>query len=89
MTPFDIAMSMGGSESFYIVMDTQRQVRQHHVTLESRFGLGNKQCSNFGRCNKGCCKIICCEGKERSGNSFIASQVLSRLHGEKGRYNFL
>ena len=40
MTAFDIAMSTGGSEaiveSFYSVMDTQRQVRQHHVTLESR-----------------------------------------------------
>lgn len=40
MTSFDIAMAMGGSEaiveSFYSVMDTQKQVRQHHVTLEER-----------------------------------------------------
>ncbi|CAB3982584.1 Hypothetical predicted protein [Paramuricea clavata] len=38
MTSFDIAM--GGSEaiveSFYSVMDTQKQVSQHHVTLEDR-----------------------------------------------------
>ncbi len=36
MTAFDIALSMGGSEaiieSFYSVMDTQRQVRQQHST---------------------------------------------------------
>lgn len=40
MTSFDIAMAMGGTEaiveSFYSVMDTQKQVRQHHVTLEDR-----------------------------------------------------
>ncbi|CAB3994774.1 Hypothetical predicted protein, partial [Paramuricea clavata] len=40
MTAFDIATSIGGSEaiveSFYSVMDTQRQVRQLHTTLENR-----------------------------------------------------
>jgi hypothetical protein len=40
MTSFDIATSIGGSEaiaeSFYSVMDTQRQVRQLHTTLENR-----------------------------------------------------
>lgn len=40
ITTFDIAMSMGGSEaiveSFFNLMETQRQARQHHVTLEAR-----------------------------------------------------
>jgi hypothetical protein len=40
MTALDVALSMGGSEaiveSFYSIMDTQRQVRQHHETLEVR-----------------------------------------------------
>ena len=44
MIAFNIAMSMGGSEaiveSFYSVMDTQKLVRQHHVTLEAQSILG-------------------------------------------------
>ncbi len=40
MTAFDIAMSMGGSEaiceSFYSVMNTQKQMGQHNSTLEDR-----------------------------------------------------
>eukprot|EP00794_Sanderia_malayensis_P003802 gene3802-4327_t len=39
MTAFDIALSMGGSEAIvqsYSVMDSQREVRQNHTTLEDR-----------------------------------------------------
>lgn len=108
MTSFDIAMSMGGSEaiveSFYSVMDTQKQVRQHHVTLEDRTIL-DWATSNVLNCEDVVARAakLYVDGmaekrlprhrvgnlKRKSCNSFKASQVLTRLSNEKGRYPFL
>ena len=107
-TAFDVPMAMGGCEavveSFYSVMDSQRQVGQDHVTLEDRTLVdwamsnvlmstdvvsraaqlyidGNKDLG-LPRHRVGCLK-------NTSSNSYMASQVLSRLRNEEGRYPFL
>ncbi len=107
MTAFDIALSIGGSEAivetFYSVMDTQRQVQQHHATLEARtildWAAGNVL--NSEDIIKEAAKLYV-DGKDKelprhrvrnlkkkSEDSYKASQVLSRLKQEKGRYSFL
>ena len=107
-TAFDVAMAMGGCEavveSFYSVMDSQRQVGQDHVTLEDRTLVdwamsnvlkstdvvsraarlyidGNKDLG-LPRHRVGCLN-------NTSSNSYVASQVLSRLQNEEKRYPFL
>eukprot|EP00794_Sanderia_malayensis_P001914 gene1914-2172_t len=108
MTAFDIAMSMGGSEaiveSFYSVMDTQRQVRQNHSTLEDRSIL------DWATSNILCHDNIIAKAariyvdgmpslklprhrvgvlKKKTESSYRASKVLTRMNSEKGRYPFL
>ncbi len=96
MTAFDIALSTGGSEaiveSFYSVMDTQRQVRQHHATFLD-WAAGNVL--NSEDIIKEAAKLYV-DGKDKelprhrvgnlkkkSEDSYKASQVLSRLKQEK------
>ena len=108
MTAFDIAMSLGGSEaiveSFYIVMDTQRKVRQQHATLEDRTILdwSTSNVLNVEDVVRKAAKLYV-DGsselklprhrvgmlKKKTDDSYIASQVLTRLKKEKGRYPFL
>lgn len=108
MTAFDIALSMGGSEaiveSFYSVMDSQREVRQHHATLEDRTILDwatSNVLNSEGIISKAAKFYI--DGvsslqlprhrvgtlKRKTSTSFKASQVLRRMKSEKGRYPFL
>ena len=107
-TAFDVAMAMGECEaiveSFYSVMDSQRQVEQDHVPLEDRTLVdwdmsnvlrsadvvsraarlyidGNKDLG-LPRHRVGCLS-------NKSSNSYMASQVLTRLQNDEGWYPFL
>jgi hypothetical protein len=108
MTAFDIATSIGGSEaiveSFYSVMDTQRQVRQLHTTLENRTILdwATSNVLNLEDVISKAAKLYV-DGssslklprhrvgvmKKKTEKSYKASQVLTRMKSEKGRYSFL
>ncbi|CAB4000473.1 Hypothetical predicted protein [Paramuricea clavata] len=108
MTAFDIATSIGGSEaiveSFYSVMDTQRQVRQLHTTLENRTILdwATSNVLNLEDVISKAAKLYV-DGssslklprhrvgvmKKKTEKSYKASQVLTRMKLEKGRYSFL
>ncbi len=108
MTAFDIAMSMGGSEaiveSFYSVMDTQRQVRQQHSTLEDRSILDWATCNvlNLDGIVSRAARLYVdgmpsikfphhCVGtlKRKTSTSYKANQVLTHMKSERGRYPFL
>jgi hypothetical protein len=101
-TAFDVAMATGGCEavveSFYSVMDTQRQVGQDHVTLEDRtlvdWAMSNvlKSTDVVYRASR-----LYIDGEKvyglsrhrvgylnnASSDSYMASQVLSRLRKMK------
>ena len=109
MTAFDIGLAMGGpeavAESFYCVMDTQRQHGgQSHGTLEERtlldWALSNIiQSEELTRR----AALLYLDGKKeerlsrhRVGNlrktskeSYKASKVLTRFANDHGRYPFL
>ncbi len=108
MTAFDIVLSMGGSEaiveSFYSVMDSQREVRQHHATLEDRTILDwatSNVLNSEGIISRAAKFYI--DGvsslhlprhrvgtlKRKTSTSFKASQVLRHMKSEKRRYPFL
>ena len=108
MIAYDIGLSMGGSEavveSFYSVMDTQRQVRQNHATLENRAIL-DWSTTNVLRLEDVIIKVakIFVDGdkeknmqryrvgclKKKDENSYKGSKVLKRIKDDKGRYHFL
>lgn len=91
-------------ESFYSVMDTQRKVRQQHTTLEDRSIL-DWSISNVLNVEDIVSKAakLYVDGssvlkllrhrvgplKKKTETSYTASQVLTRLKKEKGRYPFL
>ena len=109
MTCLDVALALGGpeavAESFYSVMDTQRQYGgQNHSTLEDRTLL-DWATSNVIQSED---MLICaaklyldgkkeeCLSRHRGGqlrksnsSSFKASKVLARFANEQGRYPFL
>ena len=108
MTAFDIALSMGGSEaiveSFYSVMDSQREIRQNHATLEDRtildWATSNVLNSEgiISKAAKFYVDVVSSQHlprhrvgtlKRKTSSSFKASQVLRRMKSEKGRYPFV
>lgn len=109
MTSFDIALAMGGpeaiAESFYSVMDTQRQYGgQSHASLEDRTLL-DWATSNVLKSEEMIRRAakLYVDGKKEErlsrhrvgqlrktcNSSYKASKVLTRFAEEQGRYSFL